>query len=260
MKTVLTLSRILTVLAAIASGGGLVLANLYRDSEFYKMAWLTNDGVTLFLVVPLLIATIHYSRQGSQRAQLVWMGLLAYLFYNYAFYLFGAAFNWFFLLYTAILSISMYALAIGLWRLDVPAIGSNFSEKTPVKWIAGFLLLMALPLALVEIGQCIHFIFTDKVPEPPSLIFALDLTFIVPNMILAAILLVRRRAWGFVLGAIMLVKGITYGVVLSLSAVRLALSDLPEKDALLPFYLFVLVGSLVFCLALLKHLKQPSTR
>jgi hypothetical protein len=258
MKISHHLSILILFLTSIATIGGLTINILYRDNEFYKLLWQTNDWVSLALVMPLLATSLYFSKKGAVRAQLLWMGLLAYLFYNYAFYLFGAAFNWFFLLYAAIMALSLYALVIGLWHLDVPGIGRFFNPKTPVKWIAVFLVLMALPLAIVEIGQCLQFIATGELPISPTLIFALDLTFIIPNMLLAAVLLWRRNAWGYVIGAIMLVKGITYGAVLSLSATRLALSDMPEKDKLLPFYLFVLIGSLLFFQVLLKHLKQPS--
>ena len=241
--------------SAIASLGGLLLPNLYRDTEFYRLVWQNNDGVTLVLAVPALLVAIRRTDRGSRRAHLIWLGLLVYLFYNYAFYLFGAAFNWFFLLYVAIFALSVYALALGLWHLDTVTLSHWFEEKTPVRWIAAFLVAIALPLIIVEAGQCVRFISTGRPPASPSLIFALDLSFVVPNMILGAVLLWRRQAWGYVLAALMLVKGITYGAVLSWSATVIWFSDLPEKDALLPFYLFVLCGSLVFSWLLLKNLK-----
>ena len=255
MKTVRTLSFLLLALSAIASLGGLLLPNLYRDTEFYRLVWQNNDGVTLVLAVPALLVAIRRTDRGSRRAHLIWLGLLVYLFYNYAFYLFGAAFNWFFLLYVAIFALSVYALALGLWHLDTVTLSHWFEEKTPVRWIAAFLVAIALPLIIVEAGQCVRFISTGQPPASPSLIFALDLSFVVPNMILGAVLLWRRQAWGYVLAALMLVKGITYGAVLSWSATVIWFSDLPEKDALLPFYLFVLCGSLVFSWLLLKNLK-----
>lgn len=255
MKTVRTLSYLLITLSAIASLGGLLLPNLYRDTEFYRLVWQNNDWVTLVLVVPALFIAIRRTDRGSRRAHLIWLGLLVYLFYNYAFYLFGAAFNWFFLMYVAIFALSVYALALGLWHLDTDTLSHWFEEKTPVRWIAAFLVAIALPLIIVEAGQCINFIFTGRPPASPSLIFALDLSFVVPNMMLGAVLLWRRQAWGYVLAALMLVKGITYGAVLSFSATVIWFSDLAEKDTLLPFYLFVLCGSLVFSWLLLKNLK-----
>lgn len=257
-KTAFALSALISILASIASIGGLALPGLYRDSDFIKNAWLANDWVTLAVATPALIVAMRLALRNSWRAQLVWMGLLLYMLYNFAFYLFGAAFNEFFLLYVALFTLSMYALIFGLPRLDIPAISNSFSEKTPVRWIGVFLLFLALPLLFVEGGMCVRFIRTGEVPPTPSLIFALDMVFVIPGTILAAAWLWQHRPWGYVLAAMMLVKGATYGLVLSAAALLLVLKNAPEQDALLPFYLFVFVGSTIACTVLLRHLKQPS--
>ena len=70
-KTAFILSYIITFLAAIASGGGLLLKELYRDNAFVKTAWFTNDIITLFVVVPLMIVAIYLSQKGSSKWFLV---------------------------------------------------------------------------------------------------------------------------------------------------------------------------------------------
>src|SRR5688500_7194686 len=87
----LNLSLIAAVLAGIASLGGLFLKGLYRDNLLVTSAWKGNDLVTLFVAIPILIAAIAFSKRGSLKAQLVLLGILDYMLYNYAFYLFGAA-------------------------------------------------------------------------------------------------------------------------------------------------------------------------
>ncbi len=98
LKTTTILSYLIVLLAVISSAGGLLFRNVYRDNDFVKMTWLGNDAVTLFLAVPILIAALVYSNRGSLKTQLIWMGALDYMLYNYAFYLFGTAFNAFFLI------------------------------------------------------------------------------------------------------------------------------------------------------------------
>lgn len=70
-NTYYILSWIIVVLAAIACAGGLFIEGLYHDNELIKTAWYGNDIVTLVMAVPILIIAIIYSRQGSERAQLV---------------------------------------------------------------------------------------------------------------------------------------------------------------------------------------------
>lgn len=246
------LSLMLILLTFVASAGGLLIEGLYRDTELIKRSWLGNDLVTLLVVVPAFIFSLALSYKGSTRAYLVWMGLLAYTIYNYAFYLFGAVFNKFFLIYVAIFSLSIYALVLGLSDLDLKRISQYFSIKTPVRWISAFLLFVSLPLAIVEIGMIINFLITDKVPEAPSLIFALDLSVVVTNTALAAVLLWQKKSWGYVLSAIMLVKAFTYGLVLSTATAIVA--NTGSMDPLMPFYVLITVGGLIFLIILLKNL------
>lgn len=257
-KIAFILSAGVAALAALASAGGLLLPQLYRDSEFFKAAWLSNDLVTLAVAVPLLLTALVLARRGSQRAALVWVGALAYMIYNYAFYLFGAAFNAFFLLYAALFTLSFYALVLALSIMDISGIGRQFSAGTPVKWIAVFLFFISMPLIFVEGGQCIRFIFTGRPPATPPLIFALDLTVVVPNTILAGVLLWQRRPWGFVLAAIMLVKALVYGLVLVTGTSLIAVRGIGPWDPLMPFYSTVAVGGLTGLFFLLKGFQPHS--
>lgn len=250
------LSILIAALAIIAAVGGLTIPGLYNDSELIKSVWKGNDIVTLALVVPLFIITMLLTKRGSVHARLVWMGLLGYSLYNYAFYLFGAAFNKFFLLYVAIFTLSVYALIIGLSSINVDALTSGLAKTKAYKWISVYLLFIALPLGLFEVNQCINCIITGNSPTAPPLIFALDLSIIVPNTALAAILLWRGSASGYVLGTIMLVKAFTYGLVLSITTALVAGFRLSGSwDPLRPFYVFVTVGGFLCVSILLTKLK-----
>jgi hypothetical protein len=113
------LTAIITILAIAASTGGLFIDGLYRDNLLVTSGWYGNDLVTLVVAVPMLVTALILSMRGSQRAQLIWLGMLDYTLYNYAFYLFGTAFNGFFLVYVALFALSIFALIFGLVALDV---------------------------------------------------------------------------------------------------------------------------------------------
>ncbi|MCO6481125.1 MAG: hypothetical protein J5I94_31055 [Phaeodactylibacter sp.] len=258
MKTSYRLTLIATILAATASTAGLFVPGLYQDSEFLITVWQGNDWVTLIVVVPALLITLYLAKKGSVKAWLIWMGLLLYLFYNYAFYLFAAAFNAVFLLYAAIFSISAFAMIYGLSALPVPRM--SFQAKY-LFWIAGYLLLIAFILCMVEIPPIIKFILTGEIPEliektdhPTNVVYALDLTIVVPLSVLGAIWLWQERKWGFILAALLLVKGITYGLVLTANSIILAITDL-GGDPLLPFYAFVVLGGMGGLFLLMKNVE-----
>jgi hypothetical protein len=75
----------------------------YRDVEWIRATWYGNDWVTLAVAVPLMLIGRVRARAGSARGLLLWLGVMGYAAYNYAFYLFGAALNVFFPLYVALL-------------------------------------------------------------------------------------------------------------------------------------------------------------
>jgi hypothetical protein len=225
-RTPYTLSIIIAILATIASAGGLLLNGLYRDNAFVTTTWFGNDAVTLFLAVPILAGSLFFSARDSHKAQLVWMGALDYMLYNYAFYLFGASFNAFFLIYTALLGLSIFALILGLMNLDVNRIHQQFRERTPVKWIGGYFLFVAFGLSAIYLMQSIGFIFTGQLPSivtisrhPTSIVFALDLTLLVPWFVVGAVWLMKRQPWGFVIAGILSVKGPLYTLVLAINTV-----------------------------------------
>jgi hypothetical protein len=78
---------------------GLLFQKQYRDVEWIKATWFGNDWVTLLFAAPLLVVALLMARGGSAPGLLLWVGLIGYGVYNYAYCLFGAALNAFFLLY-----------------------------------------------------------------------------------------------------------------------------------------------------------------
>ena len=238
-RSVTILSILIAVLATIASAGGLLLDNLYRDNVFVTTTWLGNDAVTLCLAIPILAAAMIFTKRGSFRAQLVWMGALDYMLYNYAFYLFGAAFNWFFLLYAALLALSIFALIFGLIKLNVNRVSQQFRKETPVKWIGGYFLFVASGLGLVYLIQSISFIFTDSVPaivtlsgHSTNVVFALDLTLLIPWLVLGAVWLMKHQPWGYVIAGILSVKGPLYTLILAVNSILVVNAGITQTSEL----------------------------
>ena len=253
------LSIIATTLAAIASGIGIFNPEIFHDNDFVKSAWYANDWVTLAVVVPVLIIALVLSKNVDFKPKLIWLGLMGYLFYNYAFYLFGAAFNNIFLLYVAIYTLSFFSLILGLMALPIKNI---IGTSRILRGVSFFLLLISAMLCLVEIPPCFTFITTGAMPEivlksqiHTSIVYALDLSFVVPVMVLAAMLLWQNKAWGIVLSAMMLVKCFTYGLVLSFGTILIMKKGL-DNDPLLPVWIFITVGGLAGLFILLRNVKS----
>lgn len=177
------------------------------------------------------------------------------MLYNYAFYLFGAEFNEFFLIYAALFSLSLYSLIIGLLSIDLNDIQQNPPFRRNKIFTSIFLVFLALPLLIVEVSACLTFIASGTQPQVPTLIFALDLSIVVPTTILASILVWRRHPWGDVLAMMVLIKAFCYGAVLVTGTLLITAADLAPSDKLWPFYLSLVVGGLVFAIILYRDLK-----
>lgn len=251
LSTAYILSNLIAILAAIASLGGLLFNNLYHDNAFVVTTWLGNDTVTLLLAVPILITAMIFANRGSLKAQLIWMGALDYMLYNYAFYLFGAVFNAFFLIYVALLGLSIFALIFGLVNLDVKEIASQFRERTPVKWIGGYFLFVAFGLSTVYLLQSIGFILTGQLPSivttsghTTNIVFALDLTLLVPWLVLGAIWLMKRHPWGYVIAGILSIKGPLYTLILLVNTLLVMKTGLGSAAELPLWAMLTVLGSI----------------
>ncbi len=218
------LSTIVAALAAAISVIGLRFPALYRGN-WGNGTSLGNDLVTLVAAVPVLALGIVHSARGSVRARLLWLGALYYMFYNYAFYVFGIPVTKLYLPIIATFALSGVALALGLHNLDVEVVSRRFGARTPARWIAAFLFYVAAMVSFLWISQWVRFFMTGKVPDVNGsefayqVIAAVDLSFMVPVQIAAGCALWRRRPWGYVLGGMALVQGAIYTAVMAMICV-----------------------------------------
>ena len=242
MKHARHLSYVIASLAVVASAGGLWLDGLYRDNAFVSSTWIGNDWVTLLVAAPLLVLATAKVGPGALRTRLVWMGMLDYMLYNYAFYLFGTAFNWFFFLYVLLFGLSAWALVIALLSFEPESMDAHSVAVVPARVVAGFMLLVGVMLTGVYFTQWLGFATGGDLPpivtvtgHPTNVVFALDLSLVVPVLLVGAVLLLRRRPWGYVLAGMGNVKGSVYMLALSaatISAYRAGTIDAMTEVAL----------------------------
>lgn len=252
-KPLQMMSFLAVLFAALATIVGISLNTVYHDNDFVRTAWLANDWVTLAFVLPALLLIIFAAGRGSTMALLVWPGMAAYLVYNYAFYLFGAAFNKLFLVYILIVVTSLYSLVM-LWK---KAAAQSWQISTGARrYSMAYLLLIGLMLVLVEVPPIVSFIYSGKQPpiiaqtgHPTAIVYALDLTFIVPACIGAVYGLWQKQNWAVPLATIMLVKGTAYGLVLVSGTLLLAARSVAQ-DPLLPFYILITTGGIAGLVAM----------
>jgi hypothetical protein len=173
------------------------------------------DLVTLCVVVPVLLLTLPALARSSTRALLLTCGILTYFLYQYAEYAMFLAFGPLFLLYVAIFALSLSGLAVLLGRLDLATLAASVSGPFPRRGAAGFGAFMAILLAGMWLPLVLRSAGDTQVPALGAattlVVQAFDLGFLVPLGIFTAVTVWRRLPVGYVLAAIVVVKGAAMG-------------------------------------------------
>jgi hypothetical protein len=159
----------------------------------------------------------------------------------------------------------MWGLGVGLGATDVDSIAPTLRGTARVRWAAAYLAIAAAGLGSAWIAQSLAFAVDGTVPQimldtdsRDPIVFALDLTLVVPTMLVAAWLLWRRRAWGHVLGAVVGVKGVLYAIVLLALAADQANRGEDDAWSFAPVSAFLLVGCLLVVLVVLRDVRRRS--
>ncbi|HEU4947188.1 MAG TPA: hypothetical protein VFT31_08550 [Kribbella sp.] len=264
-----TLSFVLLGSMVIASAAGLLVDGLYQDPEAVSSMLRGYDLVTLVIAAPVLAISLLPSLRESPRAQLLWTAMLAYGVYNYAIYLFGTAFNDVFLLHVTAFSSSVFAFGLVLANLDAAGIAARFAERTPVRWISVVLLLLGVGLGVLWLFYSVRFAVTGDAPQETRLVtpaanlhlaYVLDLALLVPGYLVAGVLLWRRQAWGYVLGAALLGFSVVYQLNYMTALAFQAAADVPGATAFDPQEPPIAAAALAATVVLLAGLSPKLSR
>ncbi len=221
-----------------------------------------NDLVTLLLGLPLLAISFRQTLRGSLRGRLLLTGTLGFILYTYITMCFGAAYNKLFLVYVAIFSASLFAFILSMMSFDLKTLPERFSAGLPRGWIAGLLFFAAAFLLLAWLGRVAATFAPNAVPVLENVtsmfIQAMDLGVVAPLCILSGILLLRRRAWGYLLASVSLLKFLTMGTAVSLMALNMARIGAATSVVELVVFPAIAIANLVMVALLLRNIKDSA--
>ncbi len=214
-------SFVLATLVAVASLGGILIPSVYaHETVGWAGQAIGQDWVDLLLAVPWLTVTGIGASRGSRRAGLLLAGGILYTAYEFLIYAFAVHFNALFLIYCATLGLSLFSfmhLTGGLIRepLAFPRQGA-----LPVRTAAGVLLGIGILFGVLWLADVVPALVRGTVPRsiadagvPTNPVYVIDLSFILPAHVLAAIWLLRRQPLGVIFVPILL----GFGVLMSLA-------------------------------------------
>ena len=259
------LSVAVVVLMVVQAGLGLAVDALYPEQVWAVAAFRGNDLVTLVAVAPVLVLAMVATRQRPTSASvLVWLGLLFYGSYNYAYYAFGAAFSDVFLLHVAAFTASVAALVLLGSSIDATEAARGVVGGTRARVVAVFTGLVGAALLGAWGTASVRFAVTGELADnimPPAavhLVYALDMGVLAPAFLLAGVLLWRHLPWGAVLAVAVNVSGAAYLAVLWAVGGFQSDAGIPGTTWVSPVAIGATLACAVAAAALLVHPHEES--
>jgi len=208
----------------IASAFVILFAYFFPDSYSVYNKYLLSqakgqDIVTLFLVLPPMIFVLVKSLNKSVAASLFLAGCLGYMFYTYVTfsYLTYARLS---LIYIAIYSISLFGLIDFFININYSRVAVYLSKASINRFTSYYNITIGLLIALLWLKNLSVSLITGVIPKEillnngSSVVYANDLGFFLPAIVLSGILLLKKMTFGFILTAVVLVKEVMMGAAI----------------------------------------------
>jgi hypothetical protein len=203
----LTLTAVTFCLSVIS----IIFSQLYTErlNTISQYELLGQDIVTA-IISGLFIYIILFKDYSNVKVKVLWLGLLMYLFYIYAYFSFGGITSIFFILYIAIAGISLYLFFFILADILKERLLPIAKKRYPRTFISVFLVLCVGIVASIEIVELASKTIINKdVINPFSVFYVLDLSVVFPFIIIASILNYKKTPFGYLLSGIALLKVVT---------------------------------------------------
>jgi hypothetical protein len=262
------LSGALAAVVAVACGLTLYLPDVLHGPAAMNGSARGTALVLLVAALPTLVVAMVLGARRSGRASVIWLGTLGYVLYNAVMFLFATPYNRLFLLYVAMLSLSIWSV-IALMRSIDPHELSERLSALPARGLASYVWVVAAFNALAWLAGIVPALrsndtpsFMDGLGVATNPVYVQDLSFWIPLMIVSALWLWRRGDWGYLLvGAIL-----TMSVLESASiAVDQWMGHAADPDStvvaagLVPVFAGLAVVGLVPLVIYLRHLREASS-
>jgi hypothetical protein len=211
---------------------------------------LAQDAASLAVVSPAWLVLAVLALRGSLRAYLLWLGVLTFTVYNYVIYTFSVPFGALFLLWVAVLGLSLYALIGSLAAANHPAIQARYTNQRAVSIVAWFLIVVAILFALLWLSEDVPALLNGVRPQsvidmnlPTNPVHVLDLGFFLPAVLLSAVWLLRQVPLAYTLAPAFIVFLVLTGIPILLTPFVQV-----ERGQAADFGIFVPIGSLTVVL------------
>lgn len=230
----------IVILLTIATVGGVFFPATYaQDEPIFATQGIAQDFISLFITVPVLVISFIYARKGSLRARLIWMGMLGYTLYSYILYAFFVQFNALFLVYAGTLALTLYTLIGAISSADHQAFREAIlaRREKPTRLrrrTATALFIIAGIFYLLWLSEIIPALLAGVTPQsvlenglPTNPVHVLDLTFLLPGLVITGVLMRRDHPLAYVITPIFYGYAAMLGLAIIAMVILLAQQGYP---------------------------------
>src|SRR5918912_1809783 len=249
-------------LLAITAVAGLLFGTrgLYTPDPARLPAFLGQDGMTLAVVLPLLLWSVWAARRGSLPGLLLWTAALFYVAYSYAYYALDPEFNVLYLVYIAIVAMSLYGCLYLLLSTDADAVAARVSAHAPIRLAGAFLMALPTGLGLLWVAMIIAHLASGATPNRVNqVVWPMDLIVAFPAMFWGGLWLLRRQPLGYLVAAVLLVKGGMLGITLVVNTWLATTFWAASPDPAVPVYAIGGLGGLALAVQYMRKLEPCRT-
>jgi len=215
--------------------------------------------------VPLLILTLIFIHKKSRVAVFVFGGTVFYVLYSFVIYAFGVHFNSMFFLYCATLGLSFYLLFLVIHEAGRTEVEGWFGPGLPSRFIGSYLILVAVMFYVLWLKDTLPAVLGGSVPSTVSdydlvvnPVHVLDMAVALPGLIVAALLLIRKRRLGYILASIALVFTIILAIALTGMVLMVKARHIGEDASIAWIFVVPAVISTFFLVLYLKKIKPTA--
>lgn len=191
---------ITAVLALIAALSGVLFPRMYDGvfaPEFIPGAW-PQDILTVFICLGLLYA-IGKVRKEKLKLQVVILGIIGSFFYLYGIFTIERVYNFLYLLYAAIFSLSFWSILHTLMDMDQARLRTVTLPPAISRISAGFAIGIAFLFSILWILALVPLMREHRRIEYLYSIYILDLCFVMPAFLITSVLTLRKHPVGIIL-------------------------------------------------------------
>jgi len=256
----LKLNKNLWLLTALLSFSvsliGLINQNIYYlvVSQEIMPGVVSQDLITLIISILLFFIALKIDKEDIKN-QIIALSFLAYIFYAYSIYTIEQLYNSFYFVYILLASFSFWSIVVALANYDK----SKFKELNFNKYInyltTVFLILIPLLFYFLWGSQLLPLMASGEKQEFTFSIYILDLVFVLPAMLITAVMLIKKKSLAYLMAPVLFFKAFTLLFSVALGSFLRPIYDVSFSADEAVFYLILSLTFLALSILNFKNLK-----